>query len=104
MSGPVFEAIYRIVREIPNGRVATYGQIARLAGMPRGARAVGYAMAACNDDTVPCHRVVDRLGGTKAAFDTYAPGTQRALLEAEGVPFRADGTVDLTRCQWQPDK
>lgn len=103
MSGPVFEAIYQIVRKIPSGRVATYGQIAQLAGMPRGARAVGYAMAACRDDSVPCHRVVDRLGGTKAAFDTYAPGTQRALLEAEGVPFRADGTVELAQCQWQPE-
>lgn len=102
MSGPIFEAIYRIVREIPAGCVATYGQIARLAGMPRGARTVGYAMAACPDESVPCHRVVDRLGNTKTAFDTYAPGTQRALLEAEGVPFRDDGTVALERCQWRP--
>lgn len=51
---------------------------------------------------VPCHRVADRFGGTKAAFDTWAPGTQRALLEAEGVPFRPDGTVDLEKCQWDP--
>lgn len=100
MSGPVFERVYSIVRNIPPGTVATYGQIARLAGMPRSARVVGYAMAACPDETIPCHRVVDRLGRTKAAFDTYAPGTQRALLEAEGVPFRPDGTVDLARCQW----
>ena len=87
MSGPVFAAFYAVVRRIPAGKVATYGQIARLAGMPRCARTVGYAMAACTDPSVPCHRVVDRLGGTKAAFDTLAPGTQRALLEAEGVIF-----------------
>ena len=102
MSGQIFGAFCDVVRQIPAGKVATYGQIARLAGMPRCARLVGYAMAACSDPTIPCHRVVDRFRGTKAAFDTLAPGTQRALLEAEGVPFRLDGTVDLARCQWQP--
>lgn len=102
MSGWVFQAFYDIVRRVPAGKVATYGQIARLAGMPRCARTVGYAMAGCRDESVPCHRVVDRFGGTKAVFDTHAPGTQRALLEAEGVLFRPDGTVDLERCQWRP--
>ena len=100
MSGYIFGAFYDIVRRIPAGKVATYGQIARLAGMPRCARTVGYAMAGCQDASVPCHRVVDRFGGTKACFDTYAPDMQRALLEAEGVSFRPDGTVDLERCQW----
>lgn len=100
MSGPVFKVFRDIVCRIPSGKVATYGQIARMAGMPRCARTVGYAMAGCQDPSVPCHRVVDRLGGTKAVFDTCAPGTQRALLEAEGVAFRPDGTVDLELCQW----
>lgn len=104
MSGGTFGSFLRIVSRIPPGRVATYGQIARLAGMPRCARTVGYALAGCKDPAVPCHRVVDRFGGTKAAFDTLAPGTQRALLEAEGVPFRPDGTVDLARCLWIPGK
>ena len=81
MSGTVFGAFCEIVRRIPAGSVSTYGQVARLAGMPRCARLVGYAMASCQDPSVPCHRVVDRFGGTKAAFDTFAPGTQRALLE-----------------------
>ena len=102
MSGRVFEAFYQVVRAIPSGKVATYGQIARLAGMPRCARTVGYAMAGCTDPSVPCHRVVDRFGGTKACFDTCAPGTQRAMLEAEGVLFRPDGTVDLEHCRWEP--
>ena len=102
MSGRVFEAFYQVVRAIPSGKVATYGQIARLAGMPRCARTVGYAMAGCTDPSVPCHRVVDRFGGTKVCFDTFAPGTQRAMLEAEGVLFRLDGTVDLAHCQWKP--
>lgn len=103
MGGGVFAAFYDVVRRIPTGKAATYGQVARLAGMPRCARTVGYAMAACRDDSVPCHRVVDRFGGTKAAFDIHGPGTQRALLEAEGVLFRPDGTVDLERCRWEPD-
>lgn len=100
MSGWVFSAFYEIVRRIPAGKVATYGQIARLAGMPRCARTVGYAMAGCQDPSIPCHRVVDRFGGTKACFDTYAPGTQRAMLEAEGIRFRPNGTVDLELFLW----
>lgn len=102
MSGRVFSAFYDIVRQIPPGFVATYGQIARLAGMPRCARTVGYAMAGCHDPSVPCHRVVDRFGGTKRCFDVYAPGTQRSLLEAEGVSFKPDGTVNLEHHIWHP--
>ena len=98
-----FEQIWDAVRRIPPGKVATYGQIAMMTGHPRGARLVGYAMAACPDSSgVPCHRVVDRYGGTKKAFDGYMPGGQRFLLEAEGVTFLPDGTVDMDRCQWQP--
>lgn len=96
-----FEEIWNIAERIPRGRVATYGQIARMLGEPRGARTVGFAMSACpRDRKTPCHRVVDRQGGTKAAFDTWAPGTQRALLEAEGVRFTEEGRVDLQACQW----
>ena len=102
MSGAVFAAFYGVVRRIPAGKVATYGQVARLAGMPRCARTVGYAMAACRDPSVPCHRVLDRFGGTKACFDRLAPGTQRALLEVEGVLFRPDGTVNIAQCLWDP--
>ena len=102
MSGPLFAVFIDIVRQIPAGKVATYGQVARLAGMPRCARTVGYAMAGCTDPTVPCHRVVDRFGGTKACFDTFAPGTQRALLESESVVFTQDGKVDLKACLWKP--
>ena len=100
MSGYIFGAFYDITRRIPAGKVATYGQIARLAGMPRCARIVGYAMAACQAPSVPCHRVIDRFGGTNRCIAVYAPGTQRALLEAEGVPFTPDGRVDLTACLW----
>lgn len=99
-----FQSIWNVVRQIPAGKVATYGQIARMVGKPRGARLVGYAMAACPESSdVPCHRVVDRFGGTKAAFNTYIANGQRFLLEAEGVGFRPDGTVDMEQYQWQPD-
>ena len=97
-----FERVYAEARRIPPGSVATYGLLARLAGSPRAARVVGSAMAACKDPSVPCHRVVDRFGGTKSAFDVYAPGTQRAMLEAEGVAFLSDGSVDLEHCLWKP--
>ena len=81
MSGPVFSAFCDIVRQIPAGKVATYGQVARLAGMPRCARTVGYAMAACRDTSVPCHRVV----GAEGSLTGYAGGLarKRRLLSLE---------------------
>ena len=99
----VFDKIYTIVKQIPEGSVATYGQIAVLAGLMKGARTVGFAMAACKDESVPCHRVVDRLGRTKTAFDTYTTGVQQAMLEAEGVGFLENGIVDLAHYQWHTD-
>ena len=100
--GSFYQRVYAAARQIPFGKVATYGLLAFLAGSQRASRVVGSAMAACQDPSVPCHRVVDRFGGTKAAFDTCAPGTQRAMLEAEGVGFREDGTADLGRYLWEP--
>ena len=95
-----YERVYELVRRIPAGKCASYGQLALMLGNPRASRAVGHAMRACRTPGVPCHRVVDRLGRTKSCFDTLAPGTQRALLEAEGVSFRTDGTVDLAQSGW----
>ena len=97
----IFETVYAWVRQIPPGKVATYGQIARLCSIPRGARVVGYAMASCPAGSgVPCHRVVDQEGRTKKAFDTFMPDTQRMLLEAEGVAFLPDGRVNMAECLW----
>ncbi|MCM1150916.1 MAG: methylated-DNA--[protein]-cysteine S-methyltransferase [Alistipes senegalensis] len=89
------DEVYDIVAQIPRGRTATYGQIARLAGFPAHARRVGRALAAAPAE-VPCHRVVDAAGRT-------APGwtEQRALLEAEGVGFKKNGCVDLDRWGWE---
>ena len=95
-----FEKIYDIVRRIPFGKVATYGQIARMVGNPRLSRAVGYAMHSAPED-VPCHRVVNRFGGLADAFEPFGKETHRMLLEIEGVEFKADGCVDLEKYLWQ---
>ena len=81
MSGTVFGAFYDVVRRIPAGSVSTYGQVARLAGMPRSARLVGYAMASCQDPTVPCHRVVGSTG--KLTGYAYGVEMKQYLLELE---------------------
>ena len=99
-SGHTFSLIYDIVRQIPTGCVSTYGRIAALAGNRRWSRVVGYAMRACRDATVPCHRVLHRDGSPSAAFQTGDQTLQRLLLEEAGVPFLPDGKVDLSRCLW----
>ena len=108
--GDTFSRIYEAVKLIPRGRVATYGQVARLAGMPRGARVVGYALHANPDpDAVPCYRVVNRFGEVSAAFAFGGGNRQRLLLEADGVAFLPDGRVDLAKsglfaeCTERPD-
>lgn len=96
----VFEQVWRIVRTIPAGRAASYGQIAGLLGNPRLSRVVGYAMNAAPKD-VPAHRVVDRLGGLCSRFEPFGRETHRMLLEREGIPFCPDGRVDLEKCRWE---
>ena len=95
-----FEKIYDTVRKIPFGKVATYGQIARMVGNPRLSRAVGYAMHSAPED-VPCQRVVNRFGGLADAFEPFGKETHRMLLEIEGVEFTADGCVNLEKYLWQ---
>ena len=96
-----FERIYAVVRRIPRGKVATYGMVAQLAGNPRWARVVGYALHANPEPgVIPCHRVVNRFGGTAPAFAFGGVDRQRELLEAEGVTFSANGNADLGRCLW----
>ena len=94
----VFEKIYEVVKTIPKGRVATYGQVAFLAGNPRWARVVGYALHNNpSPETIPCHRVVNREGKVAEAFVFGGGGAQRTLLENEGIKFEADGRVDLKK-------
>lgn len=96
-----FELIYEQVKKIPRGKVATYGQIAMLAGNPRWARAVGYALHANPDpDSIPCYRVLNRFGGLAPAFAFGGAGKQAELLRADGIEVREDGTVDLEKYLW----
>lgn len=114
--------VYEVVRRIPKGKVATYGQVAALAGAPRNARFVGYALHSNPEPgVIPCHRVVFRDGSLAPGFAFGGPERQRFLLEEEGVAFispkgmpelsepgkmkdsnaGASGLrVDLALCQW----
>jgi methylated-DNA-protein-cysteine methyltransferase-like protein len=92
-------AVLDLVRRIPRGRVATYGQLAAMAGRPRSARQVGQALRGA-DDGVPWHRVVNAQGRISRRSRTASMMTQRILLEQEGVVFRR-GRVALTRFRWQ---
>jgi len=101
MDKSTFEQIYEVVKQIPKGNVATYGQVAALAGNRRWARVVGYALHANPDpEHIPCHRVVNRMGEVSRAFAFGGENRQIQLLEAEGVEF-VDGKVDLERFQWK---
>lgn len=98
-----FERAYDVVRQIPEGRVASYGQVARLLGEPRKARFVGFAMHASPGMAggVPCHRVVFADGSLAPGFAFGGEGAQRALLEGEGVRFLPDGRVDMVESSWE---
>jgi methylated-DNA-protein-cysteine methyltransferase-like protein len=100
----VYARIYAIVCEIPRGRVATYGQIARLLALPGRARQVGYALSALSDPGVPWHRVVNAQGGISPRSEPGYDDVQRRLLEREGVRFDAAGRVTLARYGWEPGK
>jgi methylated-DNA-protein-cysteine methyltransferase-like protein len=98
-----YQRIYAVVRRIPEGRVATYGQIASLAGLKGHARQVGYALHALPDETaVPWHRVVNASGGISLRAMPGGELVQRALLEREGVRLDPRGRVPLARVQWVP--
>lgn len=101
--GTVYERIYQVVRRIPRGRVATYGQVAELAGLPGRARQVGYALHALPGATaVPWHRVLNARGMVSLPVTSRAALDQRLLLEREGVYFDQRAQVPLARYQWRP--
>ena len=104
-----FQAIWRVVARIPRGRLATYGQIARMAGFPGGARTAGWALAALPDGlridgrSVPWHRVVNASGSIsprRGHPPGAAAGRQALRLRRDGVKVRADGTLELSRYLW----
>ena len=94
------DRVLSVVRRIPPGRVASYGDIAALAGRPRAARAVGNIMRTCRDRSVPCHRVIasgGRIGGYGGNL-----GLKRELLKAEGVMVAGHRVVRFTEVRWAP--
>ena len=95
--------VYAVVNRIPRGRVATYGQIARIAGLPGGARQVGYALFQLPPDrAVPWQRVVNARGEVSLRAMAGMEVVQRQLLQAEGIHFGESGRIDLARFQWRP--
>ena len=98
----LFAEFYAIVKQIPRGRVATYGQIAACSGNPRRARLVGYALHVNpRPGVIPCHRVVNKEGRVSSAFAFGGENTQIALLRQEGVTVSDNGYVSLAEFQWK---
>lgn len=102
MKQTFFENVYKIIRQIPQGKVATYGQIAKLAGSPKAARAVGMCMK-INPDAprTPCHRVVAADGNLTGYSANGGIKTKKEMLVKEGVYFK-EGKIDLSRSLWKP--
>lgn len=98
-----YNVVYGKVKQIPKGKVATYGQIAALCGSPRASRAVGYALHFNPEPgVIPCHRVVNRFGELAPSFAFGGKEVQRALLEKESVEVNDDFIVNLEKFQWHP--
>lgn len=103
--GDFANRVFVVVRQIPRGKVSTYGQVARLIGAPRSARYVGYALRAnpepgTEPGSIPCHRVVFKDGRMATGFAFGGPGEQRAMLEAEGVAFDDEERVLMEEHLW----
>jgi methylated-DNA-protein-cysteine methyltransferase-like protein len=97
-----YKRIYAVVKKVPRGKVATYGQIAAIAGMPRHARQVGYALHALPAESkLPWHRVINTRGEISPRTWSENHLLQRILLEDEGVEFDASGRVSLARFGWR---
>ena len=99
---PFVQRVLNVVRRIPVGRVATYGDVAALAGEPRAARAVGNIMRDCRRQDVPCHRVI-AAGGHLGGYGG-SEALKRALLAAEGVIVSGSKVRELDRVTWNPRK
>ena len=97
------ERVYEIVRQIPSGKVMTYGQIAEILGEGYTARTVGYAMNASSEDNVHWQRVINAKGGCSTAKITMAINLQQNMLEEEGIEFNEKGFCDLDVFRWTPE-
>jgi len=97
-----YKRIYAVVKRIPRGRVATYGQVATLAGLDGHARQAGYALHSLPDGSdVPWHRVINAKGEISPRNSSDSHELQRMLLEEEGIVFSVDGKIALDRFRWK---
>lgn len=99
--GDFFGRVYEVVKNVPRGKVTTYGAVARMVGSPRASRQVGWALH-CNPQpgVIPCHRVIFADGSLTDGFAFGGRDVQRALLEAEGVELSDEYKVDLKKFLW----
>ncbi len=98
------DRVHDVVRQVPHGRVTTYGRIAKALGAPRSARMVGWAMHNCPDDVSEvAHRVVNRYGELSGGWSWGHPDIMKALLEDEGITFIDEYQVDLLKHVWEPE-
>jgi len=99
-----FEKVYEVVRQIPSGRITTYGTIARFIGSPQAAKMVGWALNSCDSatDYVPAHRVVNRNGLLTGKIHFAGQNTMQELLESEGIQILHNKIVDFEKKLWSP--
>ena len=99
----IYTRIYRVVKCIPKGRVATYGQVTSLAGMAGHARQVGYALHSLPEGTeIPWHRVINAKGMISSRSEPASEEKQRLLLEAEGICLNEEKKLQFNRSRWHP--
>jgi methylated-DNA-protein-cysteine methyltransferase-like protein len=104
---PFHRLVYRLVKQVPKGKVVTYGQVAAILGQPRAARAVGQALRRLPRSllgVVPWQRVINASGGISHRGDVMRPDLQRELLEREGIEFNRSGKLNLGRVLWRGPK
>lgn len=99
-----FDKCYEVVRQIPFGRVTSYGAIARYLGAAKSARMVGYAMTASQNKDVPAHRVVNRKGLLTGKHHFEGTNLMQQLLESEGIQVKENQIIDFESVFWDPAK
>jgi methylated-DNA-protein-cysteine methyltransferase related protein len=97
-----FDKVYSIVRKIPYGKVATYGDIAEACGIRSSARTVGWALNGAKESGLPCHRVVNRFGALTGKLHFGSSDIMEDLLRSEGIEFTKEGFVNLEKHLWKP--
>jgi len=97
-----FDRVYKVVAEIPYGKVTTYGAIAEFCGIKSSARTVGWALNGAVESHLPCHRVVNRYGALTGKVHFGSPNLMEELLRSEGIEFKEDGCVDMSKHFWHP--